>query len=102
MPTQLVSSGTLVTIVIGLIIGAVYLRFMWAALQKAVRTRDDADTGKDQYHFSFAGAVISVVASSAAIAAYGLGGSLLYLGPLLALGSAVAVSWCLRREWVGE
>jgi hypothetical protein len=102
MPAQLVSPGTAVTILVGLVIGFFYLRFMWAALQKAVRTRDEPDGGKDQYHFSFAGAVLSVVASSAAIAAFGAGPALLYLGPLLALGSAVAVATCLRREVTGK
>jgi hypothetical protein len=100
MPEQLVSVGTVITIVAGLVIGFFYLRYMWGSLQKAVRTREDPDTGKDQYHLSFAGAVVSVLASSAAIAAYGLGPALLALGPLLALASAVAVSYCLRREWV--
>jgi hypothetical protein len=75
---------------------------MWAALQKAVVTRDRADGGQDRYGFSFAGALVAVVASSAAIAAYGLSPALLYAGPVLALASAVAVAYCLRREVTDE
>ena len=98
MGGQLVSTGTTFTIVVGLIIAAFYLRYMWAALQQSVRTRDEPDEGVDRYHFSLVGAVISVIASSAAIAAYGLGAACLYVGPLLALLSAVAVARCLYQE----
>jgi hypothetical protein len=102
MSDQLVSTGTVITIAVGAAIGYFYLRFMWASLQRAVRTRDEADAGQDRFHFSFVGAIISVVASSAAIAAFGLGPAFLYLGPLLALGSALAVAHCLRTEHAGQ
>jgi hypothetical protein len=102
MSDQLVSIGTVITILAGLVIGYLYLRFMWASLQKAVQTRDESDVGKDQYHFSFNGAVVSVVASSTAIAVYGVGPALLYVGPLLALSSAIAVAYCLRQEYAGR
>jgi hypothetical protein len=39
------------------------------------------------------------VGSAAAISAYGAGPALLYVGPGLALLSAVAVSYCLRAEY---
>src|SRR4051794_22832057 len=102
MSNQLVSTGTVITLLAGLAIGYAYLRFMWSALQRAVRTRDEPDEGQDQYHLSFVGAITSVVASSAAIAVYGVGPALLYVGPLLALGSAIAVASCLWRERVGQ
>jgi hypothetical protein len=98
MGGQLVSTGTAITIVIGLVIAGFYLRYMWAALQQSVRTRDEPDEGIDKYHFSLVGAIVSVIASSAAIAAYGLGAAFLYVGPLLALLSAVAVARCLYQE----
>lgn len=97
--TQLVSAGTLVTIALGLIIAFVYVRFMWLALQRAVRTRDEADVGEDRYRYGLVGAVIAVVGSAAAISAYGAAPALLYVGPGLALLSAVAVSYCLRAEY---
>jgi hypothetical protein len=46
--------------------------------------------------------VIAVVGSAGAISAFGLGPALLYLGPLLALLSAIAVARCLRTEYVDE
>ena len=98
MRGQLVSTGTTITIIVGLIIAAFYLRYMWAALQQTVQTRDEPDEGVDRYHFGLVGAVISIFASSAAIAAYGLGAAFLYAGPLLALLSAVAVARCLYQE----
>jgi hypothetical protein len=98
MGEQVVSVGTAITIGVGLIIAGYYLRYMWAALQQSVRTRDELDEGEDKYHFSLVGAVVSVIASSGAIAAYGLGAAFLYVGPLLALLSAIAVARCLYQE----
>jgi hypothetical protein len=100
MSDQLVSGGTIVTIIIGLVIGYSYLRYMWGALQRAVRTRDEADVGQDRYRFSLVGAIIAVLGSIGAITAYGFGPALLYVGPGLALASALAVSYCLREEYV--
>lgn len=94
-----VSPTTLLTIAVGLIIAVVYLRFMWLALQRAVRTRDDVDVGEDRYAHALFGALIAVVGSAAAIGAFGAAPILLYVGPVLALLSAVAVSYCLRAEY---
>ncbi len=96
--SQLVSPATIVTLIVGLVVAAIYLRYMWLALQKAVRTRDEADQGQDRFARSLIGAVVAVIGSSVAIAAYGAAPALLYLGPLLAIGSAIAVSWCLQEE----
>lgn len=98
MSSPFVSPGTAATIAIGSVVSALYIRYMWAALRKSVRTRFDPDTGTDRFALSFGGAVISVVASASAIAAYGLGPALLYLGPVLALASPLAVAFCLRDE----
>jgi hypothetical protein len=102
MAEQWVSSGTAATILVGLVVGFFYLRYMWGALQRAVRTRDEADHGQDQYRFSLVGAIVAVLGSIAAITVYGLRPGLLYVGPVLAVASAVAVSYCLREEYVEE
>jgi hypothetical protein len=102
MPTQLVSTGTALTLAVGLVIAVVYARYMWGALSRAVRTRDEADTGQDRYQHSLFGALIAVTGSALAISAFGIGPALLYLGPGLALLSAVAVARCLRTEYVDE
>lgn len=102
MSEQLVSPGTAITLLIGLAIASVYVRYMWGALSRAVRTRDDVDAGQDRYQHSLVGALIAVVGSALAITAFGFGPALLYLGPALALLSAVAVARCLRTEYVDE
>jgi hypothetical protein len=102
MPRELVSTGTAATLVVGLVISVIYVRYMWGALARAVRTRDDADVGQDRYQHSLVGALIAVIGSALAISAFGLGPALLYLGPVLALLSAVAVARCLRTEYVDE
>lgn len=99
MTDQFVSSGTAITIAAGVVIAFFYVKHMWAALQKSVRIRNDPDEGReDKYRYSLVGAVISVFLSYVAIAAYGLGPALLYLGPVLALVSPIAVTYCLYRE----
>ena len=102
MPQQLVSPGTAATLLIGVLISVVYVRYMWGALARAVRTRDEVDTGEDRYRHSLIGALIAVFGSALAISALGSGPALLYLGPALALLSAVAVARCLRSEYADE
>lgn len=102
MLIQLVSIGTLVTIIVGAAISFYYLYYMSAALQKSVRTRNDKDDGpEDQYHYSLIGAVISVIVSIVSIAVYGYGAAFLYWGPIVALLAAIAVAYSLREEFVG-
>jgi hypothetical protein len=97
-----VSPGTVFVLALGAVISLFYLAWMWRALQRAVRTRDEADAGRDNFAGSFLGAIIAVVGSVAAVAVYGIGPSLLYAGPALALLSAVAVASCLRREVIED
>ncbi len=99
MDSWFVSTGTFVTILIGLVISAAYLVTMGKALQKVAATIDVPEPeGTDAFSFSFVGAIVAVVASSAAIIAYGLSPSLLYVGIVLALLSPVAVTYTLYRE----
>lgn len=102
MPASLISTGTAVTLVIGALIAVLYLRYMVGALARAVRTRDETDAGQDRYRNSLIGALIAVVGSTLAISAFGWAPGLLYVGPGLALLSAVAVARCLRTEYVDE
>ena len=102
MSIQLVSIGTLITIIVGAVISYCYLYYMGAALQKSVRTRNDKDDGpEDRYHYSLVGAVVSVIVSIVSIAIYGYGPAFLYWGPIVALLAAVAVAYSLREELVG-
>lgn len=90
---------TVATTLVGLVIAAFYLRYMWLALQGAIESRAEAEDGRpDQFGRSLVGAVTAVVASSAAIAAFGIGPRWLYLGVLLALLSPAAVAYTLYRE----
>jgi hypothetical protein len=99
MSNPFVSPGVLVTLALGILIAIAYVRAMWAALQKAVRIRDEPEERTaDTYQYSLLGAVASVLISSLAITVYGFGPAFLYLGPVLALASPIAVTYCLRRE----
>ncbi len=99
MSNLFVSSATVITILIGIVIAFFYLRYMWLVLQRVARTLDDPDDGKsDGFGHSFIGAIIAVIASSLAIAAYGFAPQLLYIGIVLALASPIAVAYTFRRE----
>jgi len=99
MPNVFVSLATVGTIGIGIVITFFYLRYMWLVLQRVSKTLDDPDDGKsDGFGHSFIGAIIAVIASSLAIAAYGFAPQFLYVGILLALASPVAVAYTFRRE----
>jgi hypothetical protein len=102
MSNLLVSPLTAVTILIGVIIGAAYLYYMWRVLLHVARTIDAPDDGTpDSFGYSFAGALLAVAASWLAIASYGFGPQLLYVGIVLALLSPIAVTYTFYRELHG-
>ena len=99
MDTLFVSTGTFVTILVGLVISAAYLIAMAKALKKAADTIDVPEPdGVDAFSYSFVGAIVAVIASSVAIVCYGLAPWLLYVGVILALLSPIAVTYTLYRE----
>jgi hypothetical protein len=99
MSSSLVSPATTITIIAGALISIFYLRYMWSALQRAVLSINKPEDGRtDAFAHSFIGAIVAVVASSLAIASYGLSPQFLYLGVLLALIAPIAVSYTFYRE----
>lgn len=97
--TEFFTPLTSATIVAGLVITTFYLRYMWLALQKTIRSHaKPEDSRPDRFGRSLAGAVVAVVASSLAIASFGQGPKWLYLGVVLALLSPAAVAYTLYRE----
>jgi hypothetical protein len=102
MSDLLVSPLTAVTLLVGVIIGAIYLTYMWRVLLQVARTIDEPDDGRpDSFGYSFVGAIVAVAASWLAIAAYGFGPQLLYVGIVLALLSPIAVTYTFYRELHG-
>jgi fatty acid desaturase len=94
-----VSPLTAATLVVGVVIAIFYLRNMWLVLQRTAETLDEPeDKRPDSFAYSFAGAIVAVVASWLAIAAYGLSPILLYVGVILALLSPIAVGYTFYRE----
>jgi hypothetical protein len=99
MSDLLVSSDTTLTIVVGIVIAVAYLVAMGRALVKAAATVDRPEPdGVDAFSYSFAGAILAVIASSLAIISYGWSPSFLYVGVVLALLSPIAVTYTLIRE----
>lgn len=99
MPSVFVSPTTTAALFVGVLIAYFYVHHMWKALQRAVRTRNlSEEGGVDRFRGSLIGAAAACGLSAAAIAAYGAGPGLLYLGPGLLLASPIAVAYCLYKE----
>jgi fatty acid desaturase len=99
MSDLFVSPLTTATIVVGAVITIFYLRNMWLVLQRTAETLDEPeDKRPDAFAYSFVGAVVAVVASWLAIAAYGVSPIFLYVGVVLALASPIAVGYTFYRE----
>lgn len=94
-----VSPLTAATLVVGVVIAIFYLSNMWLVLQRTAETLDEPDDKRpDAFAYSFVGAVVAVVASWLAIAAYGASPIFLYVGIVLALLSPIAVGYTFYRE----
>jgi fatty acid desaturase len=94
-----VSPLTAATLVIGVVIAIFYLRNMWLVLQRTAETLDEPDDNRpDAFAYSFLGAIVAVVASWLAIAAYGVSPIFLYVGVVLALLSPIVVGHTFYRE----
>jgi fatty acid desaturase len=94
-----VSPLTAATLVIGVVIAIFYLRNMWLVLRRTAETLDEPDDNRpDAFAYSFLGAIVAVVASWLAIAAYGVSPIFLYVGVVLALLSPIAVGYTFYRE----
>ena len=94
-----VSPLTAATLVVGVVIAIFYLSNMWLVLQRTAETFDEPDDKRpDAFAYSFVGAVVAVVASWLAIAAYGASPIFLYVGVVLALLSPIAVGYTFYRE----
>jgi fatty acid desaturase len=94
-----VSPLTAATLVIGVVIAIFYLTNMWLVLQRTAETLDQPDDKRpDAFAYSFLGAIVAVVASWLAIAAYGVSPIFLYVGVVLALLSPIAVGYTFYRE----
>ena len=94
-----VSPMTAATLVVGVVIAIFYLRNMWLVLQRTAETLDQPeDKRPDAFAYSFLGAIVAVVASWLAIAAYGASPIFLYVGVVLALLSPIAVGYTFYRE----
>ena len=100
MSDLFVSPLTAATIVVGAVIAIFYLRNMWLVLQRTAATLDEPDDKRpDAFAYSFAGAVVAVVASWLAIAAYGVVAGLpLCRRRARALASPIAVGYTFYRE----
>lgn len=94
-----VSPMTAATLVVGVVVAIFYLRNMWLVLQRTAETLDQPeDKRPDAFAYSFLGAIVAVVASWLAIAAYGVSPIFLYVGVVLALLSPIAVGYTFYRE----
>lgn len=93
-----VSTATVLSVIVGLIITAFYLRGMYLVLHYASETYDvdfdfvaDADSNSKARNILILGSFLLVVISALIISSYGWASLLLYIGPILCLLGPIVV-----------
>lgn len=89
----------IVTTVIGVVLCVVYLRSLYAVIQKAARERfEPASAEDDRFTGSLVGAIGALVASILLTMSYGIAPAFLYVGPIVCLLIPVALTYCMMEE----
>ncbi|MEM9767132.1 MAG: hypothetical protein AAF892_04505 [Cyanobacteria bacterium P01_D01_bin.71] len=94
------SAGTILFIVIGTVVSILYIKAMLTVLHEAADSysEDEAESAGSYYAAPAWGAAIAGVLAALVIWSYGLSPSLLYLGPILAMISPIAILYCLSQD----
>ncbi len=96
------SLGTIIFLIVGVVISAIYLQKMFAVLRSSAKTyeSDQQDESKDTFNYSLLGTIISVTLSAVVIWIYGIGAFFLYLGPILCMLTPIALIYCMNQDLI--
>ncbi|MEM9007286.1 MAG: hypothetical protein AAGE59_27645 [Cyanobacteria bacterium P01_F01_bin.86] len=94
------SPGTILFIVVGLVVSVLYIKAMLTVLNEAADSyREDEEESDGSYYAAPAwGAAIAGIVAAIVIWAYGISPALLYLGPVLAMASPIAILYCMAQD----
>ena len=93
------SLSLITTTVVGIVLCVVYLRDLYAVLQKSARERFEPPPAEDdRFRRSLVGAIGALIASIVLTMCYGFSPEFLYVGPIVCLLIPVALIYCMREE----
>ncbi|MEO1353769.1 MAG: hypothetical protein AAFW84_34290, partial [Cyanobacteria bacterium J06635_15] len=99
-PGRALSPITILFIVIGVVVSALYIKAMLTVLNEAADSyQEDEEESDGAYYAAPAwGAAVAGIVAALVIWAYGISPSLLYLGPILAMVSPIAILYCMAQD----
>lgn len=99
-PGRALSSITILFIVMGVVVSVLYIKAMLTILNEAADSYDEAETESDGSYYAAPawGAALAGVVAALVIFFYGLNPSFLYLGPILAMISPMAILYCMVQD----
>ena len=94
------SASTIFFIIVGLVVSVLYIKAMLTVLNEAADSyREDEEDSDGSYYAAPAwGAAIAGIVAAIVIWAYGASPALLYLGPVLAMASPIAILYCMAQD----
>lgn len=97
---QALSPITLLFLIIGIVVSVLYLKAMLTILNEAADSyEEEEEESTGAYYAAPAwGALLAGILAALVIASYGMGPSLLYLGPILAMVSPIAILYCMAQD----
>lgn len=99
-PGQALSPITLLFLVIGIVVSVLYLKAMLTILNEAADSYEEIEEESTGSYYAAPawGALLAGILAALVIAGYGIGPSMLYLGPILAMVSPIAILYCMAQD----
>lgn len=99
-PGQALSPITILFLIIGIVVSVLYIKAMLSVLHEAADSYEEEETEStgDYYAAPAWGALLAGILAALVIWAYGASPSLLYLGPVLAMISPIAILYCMAQD----
>ncbi|MBE9061392.1 hypothetical protein [cf. Phormidesmis sp. LEGE 11477] len=100
VPRNALSPITIMFIIIGLVVSILYLKAMLTVLDEAAGSyhETEEETTGSYYAAPAWGALLAGIAAAFVIWSYGVSPSLLYLGPVFAMISPMAIVYCMAQD----
>lgn len=99
-PGNALSSITILFIIIGIVVSVLYIKAMLTVLNEAANSYGEVEeeTVGDYYAAPAWGALMAGIIAALVIFSYGLEPSMLYLGPIFAMISPMAILYCMAQD----
>lgn len=91
---------TILFILIGIVISVLYIKAMLTVLNEAAGSYQDSEEESDGSYYAAPawGAAVAGIVAALVIWSYGVSPSMLYLGPILAMISPMAILYCMAQD----